>query len=253
MTSMIINRTNRMKYFLSLISLMVLLQSCSHNKKHEADFIKKTLLYQDDFSSDNTDDWITELQAESGNRVGVNMGALEIDVPMGATVWFKHKLYGDILIEYQAIVLDSGGANDRVSDLNCFWMASDPRNTDDLFFSPRKASGKFHDYDTLQLYYVGMGGHNNTKTRFRRYNGKGDKPLLPEHDLEEKTDLIFPNKSYQIQLVAMGSQVQFFRDGELVYDFIDESPYTQGWFGIRTIHNHMTIDDFKVYRVEKKE
>ncbi|MCZ4694784.1 Tat pathway signal sequence domain protein [Ancylomarina euxinus] len=242
-----------MKYFLSLISLVVLLQSCFQNKKYEADFIKKTLLYQDDFSSNNSDDWITELQAESGNRVGVNKGALEIDVPKGVTVWFKHKLCGDILIEYQATVIDSGGTNDRVSDLNCFWMASDPRNADDLFDSPRKASGKFQDYDTLRLYYVGMGGHNNTKTRFRRYNGKGEKPLLPEHDLEGKTELISPNKSCQIQLVAMGSQVQFFRDGELVYDFIDESPYTQGWFGIRTIENHMKIDDFKVYRIEKKQ
>jgi len=242
-----------MKYFLSLISLVVLLQSCSQDNKPEVDFIKKTLLYQDDFSSMNSSDWIVELQAETGNFVGINDGALEIDVPKGATVWYKHKLEGDILIEYKASVIDNDGPNDRVSDLNCFWMATDSRNTDDLFDTPRRASGKFHDYDTLQLYYVGMGGHNNTKTRFRRYNGKGDKPLLPEHDLEDKTDLIFPNKSCEIQLIAMGNQVQFFRDGKLVYDFVDESPYTQGWFGIRTIENHMTIDDFKVYRIEKKK
>ncbi|MGZ2369538.1 DUF6250 domain-containing protein [Ancylomarina sp. YFZ004] len=242
-----------MKYFLSLISLVVLLQSCSQDNKPEVDFIKKTLLYQDDFSSMNSSDWIVELQAETGNFVGINDGALEIDVPKGATVWYKHRLEGDILIEYKASVIDNDGPNDRVSDLNCFWMATDSRNTDDLFDTPRKASGKFHDYDTLQLYYVGLGGHNNTKTRFRRYNGKGDKPLLPEHDLEDKTDLIFPNKSCEIQLIAMGNQVQFFRDGKLVYDFVDESPYTQGWFGIRTIENHMTIDDFKVYRIEKKK
>lgn len=242
-----------MKYFLSLISLVILLQSCSQDNKFEVDFIKKTLLYQDDFSSMNSSDWIVELQAETGNFVGINDGALEIDVPKGATVWYKHKLEGDILIEYKASVIDNDGPNDRVSDLNCFWMATDSRNTDDLFDSPRKASGKFHDYDTLHLYYVGMGGHNNTKTRFRRYNGKGDKPLLPEHDLEDKTDLIFSNKSYEIQLIAMGNKVQFFRDGKLVYDFVDESPYTQGWFGIRTIENHMTIDDFKVYRIEKKK
>ncbi len=131
-------------------------------------------------------------------------------------------------------------------------MASDPRNTADLFDSPRKASGKFHDYDTLQLYYVGLGGHDNTKTRFRRYDGKGNKPLLPEHDLEYLSDLIVPNKTCKIELVAMGNQVQFFRDGKLVYNFNDEFPYTQGWFGIRTIENHMTIDGFKVYRIENK-
>jgi len=242
-----------MKLFFSLIAMVVLVQACSQKTPISANFIKKELLCQDDFSLNNSEDWITELQAESGNRVGVNKGNLEIDVPKGATIWYKHKLEGNILIEYLATVIDNNGPNDRVSDLNCFWMASDPRQTDDLFNSPRKASGMFHDYDTLQLYYVGMGGHNNTKTRFRRYNGKGDKPLLPEHDLEDKKDLIFPNKTCKIQLVAMGNQVQFFRDGELVYDFIDESPYTQGWFGIRTIENHMAIDDFKVYRIEKKK
>jgi hypothetical protein len=242
-----------MKLFLSLIVLVVLVQACSLKTPISANFNKKTLLYQDDFSSNNSEDWITELEAESGNRVGVNKGCFEIDAPKGATVWYKHKLEGDILIEYRAIVIDNNGPNDRVSDLNCFWMASDPRRPDDLFNSFRKASGMFHDYDTLQLYYVGMGGHNNTKTRFRRYDGKGDKPLLPEHDLEDKMDLIFPNKICKIQLVVMGNQVQFFRDGKLVYDFIDESPYSQGWFGIRTIENHMAIDDFKVYRIEKKK
>ncbi len=241
-----------MKHFLPLISLVILLQSCYQNTKTDPGFIKKGLLCQDDFSSENTDDWVAELQDDLGN-VAVKNGVLEIDVPKGATVWYKQKFEGDILIEYKATVIGKDGPNDRVSDLNCFWMSSDPGNTEDLFKSPRKASGKFHDYDTLQLYYVGMGGHNNTKTRFRRYDGKGNKPLLEGHDLEDKADLIIPNKSCKIQLVAMGSQVQFFRDGELVYDFNDESPYTQGWFGIRTIHNHMTIDDFKVYRIEKKK
>ncbi len=77
-------------------------------------FTKKTLLYQDDFSSNKIEDWIVELQADSGNFVGINDGALEIDVPKGATVWYKHKLEGDILIEYKATVIDNDGSNDRV-------------------------------------------------------------------------------------------------------------------------------------------
>jgi len=242
-----------MRLFLTLISIGILVQACNQKAYVDYNFTKEELLYQDDFSLNNSEDWIAELQSDSGSFVGLNNGALEIDVSKGATIWFKHKLEGDILIEYRATVIDNNGPNDRGSDLNCFWMASDPRQSDDLFNSPRRASGMFHDYDTLKLYYVGMGGHNNTKTRFRRYNGKGDKPLLPEHDLADKEDLIFPNTTCQIQLVAMGNQVQFFRDSKLVYDFVDESPYTQGWFGIRTIENHMTIDNFKVYRIKKNK
>jgi len=242
-----------MRQFLTLIILGILIQACNQEGRVEYNFTKTELLYHDNFDSFNSKDWIAELQSDSGNVVGVKDGMLEIDVPKGATIWYKHKLEGNILIEYQATVIDNNGPNDRVSDLNCFWMATDPRKSVDLFSSPRKASGKFHDYDTLQLYYVGMGGHDNTKTRFRRYDGKGNKPLLSEHDLTGKADLITPNKVCKIQLVAMGNQVQFFRDGKLVYDFVDELPYTEGWFGVRTIKNHMKIDDFRVYRIEKKK
>jgi len=119
-----------MKHFLPLISLMILLQSCYQNSKTDHGFIKKGLLCQDDFSSENSDDWIAELQDDLGN-VGVKDGVLEIDVPKGATVWYKQKFEGDILIEYKATVIDNDGPNDRVSDLNCFWMASDLRQTED--------------------------------------------------------------------------------------------------------------------------
>ena len=33
---------------------------------------------------------------------------------------------------------------------------------------PRKRSGKFSGSDSLLTYYVGMGGNNNTTTRFRQ-------------------------------------------------------------------------------------
>ena len=228
---------------------LIILVGISVSRAFVQDDLKKTkLLFQDDF--ENLNNWVLELQSED-SFVGVKNGKLEIDVPKGASIWFKEKLEGNILIEYDAKVIDHNGPNDRVSDLNCFWMATDLRSPEDIFDSARKPSGMFHDYDTLQLYYVGMGGHNNTKTRFRRYDGKGGKPLLPEHDLIGDKVLLEANKSYKIKLIAMGNTVQFFRDDELIYDFKDENPYKKGWFGFRTINNHMSVDNFKVYRIKK--
>ena len=65
---------------------------------------------------------------EQGGSVKFTSAGLEIDVPKGATVWFKPVLEGPVLIEYQATVISAGGKNDRVSDLNCFWMAQDARS-----------------------------------------------------------------------------------------------------------------------------
>ena len=111
--------------------------------------------------------------------------ALVIDVPAGCTVWFKPQLTSPLMIEYEATVISSGGANDRASDLNCFWMARDSRSPDNLFATAR--SGKFSDYDRLFTYYVGLGGNTNTTTRFRRYIGQQDnRPLLRQNDLRDK-------------------------------------------------------------------
>ena len=83
-----------------------------------------------------------------------------------------------MLIRYEATMVQAGGANDRVSDLNAFWMATDARTPGDLFAARR--SGKFADYNQLRTYYVGQGGNGNTTTRFRRYIGDTElRPMLP--------------------------------------------------------------------------
>src|SRR5271170_3630947 len=79
------------------------------------------LIQSDDFH--DLHQWSSEL--EKGGKVVAEDGRLEIDVPAGATVWFKPRLTGPVFIQYDATVVSKGGVNDRVSDLNCFWMATD--------------------------------------------------------------------------------------------------------------------------------
>jgi hypothetical protein len=107
-------------------------------------------------------------------------------------------------------------------------------------------------YDARRLYYVGYGANENKRTRFRRYPGDGTKPLLPEHDLKDQKLMNVPNKKLKIQLIADGNRIQFLRDGEIVFDFTDKAPFREGWFGFRTVRNHMRLDQFRVYQLKHR-
>jgi hypothetical protein len=187
--------------------------------------------------------WTAEL--EKGGHVVASNGVLSIDVPAGCTVWFKPELSGALEIRYEARMIRAGGPNDRVSDLNVFWMATDARSPGDLFATKR--SGKFSDYNQLRAYYVGQGGNSNTTTRFRRYVGDPVlRPLLPEHDL--KAPLLEPNVWQEIRLVAKGNRIQYYANGKLLFDFNDPEPYTKGHFAFRTTDSHIEIRNFEIKR-----
>jgi hypothetical protein len=195
------------------------------------------LLYTDDFRH-GLSRWTAEL--EKPGRVDAKDGTLEMDVPAGCTVWFRRELTGPVAIEYEATMISRGGPNDRVSDLNCFWMAT----------GATRHSGKFADYNLLRAYYVGQGGNGNTTTRFRRYVGDPEvRPLLPEHDLASADVLLTPNVPRRIRLVADGQHIQYWADGKAIFDVVDAEPYTHGRFAFRTTFSHLAIRNFRVYRV----
>ena len=55
-------------------------------------------------------------------------GTLEILDAAGCTAWWSERLTAPVEITYEVTVVDQGGPQDRLSDLNCFWMAQDPRS-----------------------------------------------------------------------------------------------------------------------------
>jgi hypothetical protein len=204
-------------------------------------------IFAEDFNRPIDQNWTIELA--KGGTVQARDGKLEIDVPAGCTVWLRKQLEGPILIQYDATEIKAGGPNDRVSDLNCFWMATDARSPGGGIFDVKR-TGVFEDYNQLRCYYVGQGGNTNTTTRFRRYIGSPTtRPILPEHDLTAQKYLLTPNVKQRIQLVACGDLIQYFRDGEKIFEYTDPQPYTRGWFAFRTTINHMIFENFHVYRL----
>ncbi|NKF24095.1 DUF6250 domain-containing protein [Solimonas marina] len=200
-------------------------------------------IHRDDFR-DGLKQWVVE--AEKPGTITARDGVLDIDVPRGLSLWFRPELHGPIKIRYEATMVAAGGANDRVSDLNCFWMATDPRSPGDFFATLR--SGKFADYDALKTYYVGLGGNYNKTTRFRRYIGKpGDRPMLPNNDLSSDDVLLKPNVTQTITLIADGRHIAYYRDGKPLFKYDDAQPYTHGHFALRTVWSHIRVRNFRVY------
>ena len=206
------------------------------------------------------------LESESPNAQVRFLGdTLEVVAPKGLTLWRNERMEGRTVIEYDACLMDEGEHTDRVSDLNCFWMATDPAVSDgSVFRRLKQRQGIFGNCYTLQLYYVGYGGNHNTTTRFRRYQGeanqggdffarqkKGEEDFFPKPPiLQEYTDeahLNVANRWRHIRIEANGIHIRYFIDGECLVDFRDPSPLTSGWFGVRTTWSRLRLANFSCH------
>lgn len=206
-----------------------------------------TLLHADDFDH-GLANW--HVECERPGRIETRGGALDIDVPAGVTLWFRHALAGPLAIDYSVLPVAKGGPNDRVSDVNCFWMARDPRaQTGNVLDRPR--NGAFEDYDDLQTYYAGIGGNGNTTSRFRRYVGeRGNRPLLPQHDLRTPDTLLQPNRPIHVRLIANGRHIALLRDDVPLFSLEDPAPYRSGHFGLRTTQSHLQVRALRIWKLD---
>jgi len=193
-----------------------------------------------------------EIESESPDyKLSFRGDTAEIIAPQGLTLWRKEKMSGNVSIEYDACVMDEGKTGDRLSDLNCFWMASDPKFPNDILKRKKDRNGVFNNHYALQMYYVSYGGNSNTTTRFRRYDGneQGITDVIARPAvLREYTDsehLLKPNRWYSIRITNEGNRINYFIDGRRLVDFRDAEPLTSGWFGFRTTHSHIRITNFK--------
>lgn len=199
--------------------------------------------YSDDFRR-GLGQWVVEAQDTA--KVRAEGGVLDIDSLEGITLWFRHELREPVTIDYEVLAVSEGGPNDAVSDVNAFWMATDPAAPGGSVLAKRR-SGAFGDYDLIRTYYVGIGGNRNTTTRMRRYIGMaGNRPLLPGHDRSDAESLLVPNRWTRIRLVADGHGATVERDGKPLFRLDDPEPYTKGHFGLRTTKSHLRVRSFRI-------
>jgi hypothetical protein len=229
-----------MKQFFISISLLLILVSWKMSYLH---LEKKKLIFEDEFSTTVVSDkWIVEKNIQETDVCTIVDGQLQLNSEGGVTVWYKNELKTNLLIEYDRTLVMEGGKYDRLSDLNQFWMATDPQHR--MF----TRQGGFREYDTLQMYYVGMGGNYNTTTRMRRYDGKGTLQIIKEYT--DSTHLLKPNKKYHIQIRVENGTSTFSVDDETYFSYKDDNPLNSGWFAIRSTKSRQLIDNIKIWQLD---
>jgi len=201
------------------------------------------LIFSEDFTQPlDGKTWVAEIEARPGSTVSVRDGRLVLDTAGGVTVWLNRRLSGNLLIEYRRRVVVQDGANDRLSDLNQFWMATAPEGG-----SPLGRNGVFESYDGLSLYYFGIGGNSNSSTRLRKY-GDGQRVLLQERlDAEH---LLKPNHDYLVQTLVKDGRAAVYVDGRLFFEHRDASPLKQGWFGLRSTWSRQQVSALRIYALD---
>lgn len=213
--------------------------------QNQITYKKKKLIYSDSFGKQvDSSDWQIEMPFDSSNRVFVANNRLWLDTKDGVTVWYKQPLKGNYCIEYNRCVVVDSGANDRLSDMNNFWQASDPKN-------PRlfARDGVFESYDNLQLYYAGIGGNYNSTTRLRRYGGSKEKPVIKEY--LDSGHLLKPNHIYNIHIVYLNHTTQLYVDGDLWFSFTDTKPLPTGYFGLRSTKSRQWVSGLKIWTIKQ--
>jgi rhamnogalacturonan endolyase len=248
--------------FVLMLILLTSLNSCSPpiwNRLQKraavnqgiAEAQEQTLLATDSFK-DWKQHWVEEAEAPARYRYVTEDSCLDIIAPKGLTLWYKTPFVGNHTIRYHIRAVAGTDSLDRCSDLNCFWMATDPLHPDSLFARKSFRNGTFGKYYSLKLYYLGFGGNGNTTTRFRKYDGDYDaflKASQRPNIVKEYTDsehLIKANHWYSVVITILDGKSRFWLDGALLFEYQDPEPLQQGWFGLRTTQNHLQVRAFSV-------
>jgi Domain of unknown function (DUF6250) len=204
---------------------------------------KEVLLFSDDFAGkESAKNYIIEKSNKDTNAVQFTNGQMQLESEGGLTVWYQEKLKGDIRISFDRMLVMEGGPHDRLSDLNQFWMANDP--ADNMF----NRTGGFREYDSLLMYYVGMGGNYNKTTRMRRYDGKGTLAIVGEYT--DSAHLLKPNHWYHIDIISRKGINLFIVDGVKYFEYEDKNQIGSGWFAFRSTKSRQRIDNLKIYALE---
>lgn len=239
------------------------------------------LLASDDF--ENLDNWDVQIQQRaSGNAASVRVRNNTLDCILpgrGCTIWYKRKLPSRVTITYDVLCPTHEPAIDGVvpRDINNFWMASDPMDSELGLFDASRYDGKFGSYDKMHGYYASTGGRDNRTTRMRRYPRTINKHPADHLALSDKDDrpgyLIVPDQIMKVQLVSYDDVVQYIVDGKLVYQIQRDGPvevesrnasgetvslpakydlarfpsYQEGYVGFRMVSTHHVYSNFQVH------
>jgi hypothetical protein len=181
-------------------------------------------------------EWRVEAQVSTPrSTVTAKAGTLNLDAAGGVTVLLLTPLTGTYCIRYTRQVLPAEGGVYRISDLNQFWLI-DPAPLG----APEPRDGRLESYTPDRLFYVGIGGNNNTTTRFRHYDGSPARPLLGEADLRLEA-----NRRYDLRTCVLADRTELYVDGKLLFSAA-QTPPRLSYFALRSVGSKQRVTHFRI-------
>ncbi len=197
-----------------------------------------------------TSKWVVENQRGAPVTLQDN-GVVDVVASGGITMWYDKKFKGEYQISYSVKFVMEGGPHDRLSDLNCFWGAVDPKYPKDFWKQSEFREGDFANYSPLDLFYVGYGGNRNRTTRFRRYDGKWDgidreKNRAVINEYLDPADLLKLGEWMNVVITVKDGHTTYSMNGKQLVNHPLAEGQDEGYFGIRLVRNHILLTNFKV-------
>ena len=186
------------------------------------------LLHHEDFSAD-----IRKWKIEGRGKVAVENGRLRMDASeVESTAWCPHEIEGDLLITFEAFVLEPPDAN----NINVFFLATGPGGSSVLDL---ELSGAYKEYHVLPNYIMTF---TSGYSRLRRNPGF--------NLVSENTDVkALSSTEYQIAILARGDQIRCFINNIPVHSYRDEERHQKGRIAFRSWHTRLWWDNLKLYQV----
>ena len=217
-----------MCYFASLIFLGFSQLGAVQNLTIGSFELMTDLIYEEDFSS-APKKW----KSEGRGSIWTEEGRLQMDATgVEMTAWCPFEMAGDLLITFQAFIMDPPDAN----NINFFFMATGADGAD---ISKMDLSGAYKEYHDLPNYIMTF---TSGYTRLRRNPGFN---LVSENQQVKALSRI----QYELAVLLQGDQIRCFINDIPVHSFRDESRHRKGRVGFRTWHTRLWWDNLKVYRV----
>lgn len=214
------------------------------------------VLYEEDFSKGMDDWWV-----EGGQKVWVQDGALHMQANppkrgepgFVCTAWCKRQFPGDVVVEYDATVLDSAI---EANNINFFLCYSHPEEGKTLLSTREdRADANYRKYHDLNGYiFTFLKSFPRDKhahpdgTRMGRYRMR----RCPGFQLLTETyaDYCERGVTYHCKIVKKGGYVAFYVDGKKYLEETDPAPLEGGQIGLRTFMTYLTWDNIRVTELQ---
>jgi hypothetical protein len=184
-----------------------------------------------------------------GSPAVIRDGRLYTDALNGpyrvSTIWLDLSLSCDLLIEFDAHVVDS---ENNANNINCFFHYSDPSGPSLRETTSQRENGAYNHYHQLNGYiftYLANGNPDTARFRFRDNPGFNLLQEVNQYDCKV-------GKTYCFKIEKTGNRFRFWVDGMQIMDMADDifNPlHDQGLFGFRTFNTILWWDNLTISRL----